>query len=354
MKILMVITGMQSGGAERVMATLCNNLSANHEVRLAIMKGAESDYELSEKVEIVAGKVKGKNLLDSVKFTRRVVNEWKPDIILAFMTKSNIIALMSRLVTKYKCPIIIAERANPFYAGKIFKLMRRFLYPLADGCVFQTLQAQKYYMDRKMLKCKSIVLRNPLNPDFNVIPYEGDRKNKIVTMGRLSVEKNQKMLIEAFSYIADKYPEYSVEIYGDGPLHDELEQSIRQYNMEKRVFLMGRKDNVKEYVKDASIFVLPSNSEGMPNALLEAMALGLPSIATDCPIGGSAVIINDGVNGFLIPMNDAKTLSEKISSLIDNKDLADRFGMEARKVLVDFNTDKVCSQWEEYLISVKK
>ena len=149
---------------------------------------------------------------------------------------------------------------------------------MADGCVFQTKQAQDYY--KNILRCESIVLRNPLNPDFKVSPYSGQRKKKIVTMGRLSEEKNQALLIRAFAKIADKYPEYMVEIYGDGPLHDELDQLIQKVGMEGRVLLMGRKNNVQQYIQDASVFVLCSNSEGMPNALLEAMALGLPSIAT--------------------------------------------------------------------------
>lgn len=350
MKILMVITGMQSGGAERVMATLCNELVKNNKIRLICLRNDKSDYELDARVEFVSGYVKNKNMVKAILVVKKQIREWTPDVLLAFMNKSNVISLIANKLAGNQTKIVVAERANPYHTSSYMKLMRRMLYPSAQGAVFQTSLAQAYYKD--ILKCKNVVLRNPLSPDFNVIPYDGERKKKIVTMGRLSGEKNQKMLIEAFCLVANKHPEYSVEIYGDGPMKEELEQCIYQKNMENCVFLMGRKDNVIEYVKDASIFVLTSNSEGMPNALLEAMALGLPSIATDCPIGGSAVIIKDGVNGFLVPMNDAKTLSEKISSLIDNKNLAERFSLEARKVLEDFNTDKVCYQWEEYLRSV--
>lgn len=351
MKIMMVITGMQSGGAERVMATLCNELTKQHQICLAIMKSRDSDYVLSDNIEIRTGNVKNKNLIDSVRFTKNTIEEWEPNIILSFMTKSNIIALLARFGIKHKCKVIIAERANPFYAGKMFKIVRRFLYPLADGCVFQTKQAQDYY--KNILRCESIVLNNPLNPDFKLTPYEGKRKKKIVTMGRLSPEKNQVLLIRAFARISEKYPEYTVEIYGDGPLREKLENLIRETGVENRVFLMGRKDNVQQFIQDASIFVLPSNSEGMPNALLEAMALGLPSIATDCPIGGPAMIVQNNKNGLLIPMNDEEVLIESLERVICDQKFAEQIGKTARNVTIDFGTEKVCAEWEAYLKKVE-
>lgn len=351
MKIMMVITGMQSGGAERVMATLCNELSVNHNVRLVIMKDNKSDYELSEKVEVVSGNILNKNLLKCIKFTSSQMDLFKPDVVLAFMTKSNIIALSAKMCAKVKAPVVIAERANPFYAQKVFKIIRKFLYPKADGFVFQTKQAQEYY--KEMLKNKSnIILKNPLNPDFKVEPYEGERKKKIVSVGRLSVEKNQRLLITAFSQIAEKYPDYIVELYGEGPLRGELEEYISQLKMENRVFLMGRKDNIQKYTADAEIFVLPSNSEGMPNALLEGMALGLACISTDCPIGGPAMIINNNENGILVPMNDADKMAEAIERLINDKELARSMGEKAKNIVNEYDAKAVCRQWEEYLVSV--
>lgn len=347
----MVITGMQSGGAERVMATLCNGLSNNHSVRLLIMKSAESDYRLSDKVEVCAGNIENKNLFKCVSFTVKQMKQWKPDIVLSFMTKSNIIALCAKKSAGCDAPVVIAERANPYYAGKIFKLMRKFLYPTADGFVFQTKQAQDYYKD--IIKNKSnIILKNPLNPDFKAVSYEGERVKKIVTMGRLSVEKNQKLLISAFSKISDKYPDYRVEIYGDGPLRKELEDYINQLGLEKQVLLMGRKNGVQQYIADGEIFVLPSNSEGMPNALLEGMALGLACIATDCPIGGPAMIIKNNENGILLPMNDVDKLAEAMEKLIENKPLALSMGEKAKNIVNEYNAVTVCKQWEEYLVEV--
>ena len=350
MKIMMVITGMRSGGAERVMATLCNELSRRHEVRLLSMRKEDSDYELSTRVIFKKGNIENKSFVKSVRVVHREIQAWKPDLILSFMTKSNIIALTVKLLFGIQIPVIIAERANPYYAGGIFKCIRRFLYPLANGAVFQTEQARDYY--NEIIKCKTVVLKNPLNPDFMIVPYKGERKKKIVTAGRLSKEKNQKLLIDAFSQIAEKYPEYSVEIYGDGPLRETLDQYIKNLGMQDRIKLMGRKNHIENHIKDAEIFVLPSNSEGMPNALLEAAALGLACVATDCPIGGPAVIIKDGYNGLLVPMNDEKTMAEAIEKIITDSELSKMLKGNAVNVVNDFETCHVCELWEQYLLEV--
>lgn len=242
------------------------------------------------------------------------------------------------------------QKEQTHITQKIFKIIRRILYPLSNGCVFQTKQAQEYYQN--IIKCETKVIRNPLNPDFKVKPFDGIRTKRIVTMGRLSIEKNQIMLIDAFSKIAKCYPEYILEIYGDGPLRSELQQQIKTLNMENKIILKGRKDNIQQYIFDAEIFVLPSNSEGMPNALLESMALGLACISTDCPIGGAAVIIENEKNGLLIPMNDVDALVQSIKILIEDSKFAHKLRLEAVKVLDDFDAVNVCMNWEIYLKNV--
>lgn len=352
MKILMLITGMQSGGAERVMATLCNNLSQNHIVRLGIMKTAESDYRLFDRVQITAGNVSNQSLLQSVRFSRNEIDTWKPDLVLSFMTKTNIIAMLAKKTSKYKPPIVIAERANPYHTHGILRIIRDYLCRFADGAVFQTEQAQAYYKD--IIKCRSVVLRNPLNPDFKVEPFRGTRTKRIVCVGRLSEEKNQRLLIDAFADLARDFPDYKVEIYGDGPLKANLKAHIEDLRMQDKILLMGRKDRVQEHIRDAACFVLPSNSEGMPNALLEAMALGLPSIATDCPIGGSAFIIDHNVNGILIPMNDKDRLKAELRKCLTDKGFAEGIAQKATEVTRDFDAERVCKEWETYLLEVQR
>lgn len=350
MKILMIITGMCSGGAERVMATLCNELIKNNHVRLLSLKDDHTDYQIDAKVEFIGGNVKRWDALKASIFVKKQMEEYKPDVCVSFMTKTNIIALIAKKISKQKPPVVIAERANPYYTTGVLAWIRKKVYPLADACVFQTSLAQDYYKD--LLKCNSIVIRNPINPDFRIRPYKGQKSKRIVTVGRLSTEKNQKLLIDAFGKVADKYPEYTVEIYGDGPLKEELTQQIEVSGLTDRVKLMGRKENIQDYIKDAEIFVLPSNSEGMPNALLEAMALGLACIATDCPIGGSAVIIRNEINGLLIPMNDISKLAKSIERLIEDKVFSDSLREKATQVIEYFDATQVCNEWEQYLDTI--
>lgn len=350
MKILMVITGMRSGGAERVMATLCNALSKTNEVRLFILKDSSSDYKLEERVEIVAGNVKNQSVFQSVNVLKKQFVEWNPDVILSFMTKTNLVVLLAKILQRSNKPVVIAERANPYNAKLPYKILRRILYPKANGCVFQTKQAQDYY--ENIVKCDSVVIRNPLNSDFSTEPYNGIVEKKIVSVGRLSVEKNHKLLIDAFSRVAQHYREYTLEIYGDGPLREKLEMQIRELRLENRVFLMGRKENIQKHICSAEVFVLPSNSEGMPNALLEAMALGLACIATDCPIGGSAVIIENEKNGLLIPVNDEDALVEAMERMMNDAVYRNLLRSEARKVVELFEEGKICKEWDEYLKKV--
>lgn len=352
MKIMAVITGMKSGGAERVMATLCNEFSKNNEVRLIILKEEESDYEISDRVDIIAGNIKHKNVFKSIFFVKKQIINFEPDVVLSFMTNTNIVTLVAKKISKRKCPVIISVRANPDYSNWIYYFFKKLIFPIANGCVFQTKQAQECY--KNILKCNSVVIRNPLSRDFNIKPYTGIRNKKIVCTARLSTEKNQQLLIRAFDRIKDKYPDFRVEIYGEGPDRGKLQSLIEKLNIEHQVILMGRKKNIIECIQDASIFVLPSNSEGMPNSLLEAMALGIPSISTDCPIGGPSVIVNNNENGVLIPMNDENALISAIERIINDKDFADKISKNGTHVVDDFNTEKVCKEWEDYLKSFIK
>lgn len=352
MKILAIITGMTNGGAERVMATLCNHFSKNNEVELCILKNKTSDYVISDKVKIVSGNIKNKNMVKSIKFIKEQIEEYQPDIVLSFMTKTNIVTLLAGKKAAYKCPIVISERANPYHTKGILDFLRKKTYKYTDGCIFQTKDAQEYY--NNILKCESIVIRNPLSPDFKIKPYEGKREKKIVCTARLSKEKNQQLLIKSFAKIKNKYSDYKLEIYGEGPDKDSLQQLIDELNIGDRVKLMGRKKNIIDCIKKAAIFVLPSNSEGMPNALLEAMALGIPSIATDCPIGGSAILIKNNENGLLIPMNDEDKMIGAMEKIISNQDFSNRISQNAAKIVDYFESEKVCKEWEDYLIIVKE
>jgi glycosyltransferase involved in cell wall biosynthesis len=234
---------------------------------------------------------------------------------------------------------------NCEYGGKLGGFVGKHMIPHADGCVFQTKEAKSWFP--KEFQKKSAVIMNDVDKVF----FETERVggSHIVTLGRLSSQKNQKLLINAYSKIAGKYLETDLMIYGIGALKDELEEQIRTLGLSDRVRLMGLTKDVPTILAHAGYFVLSSDYEGMPNALMEALAIGVPCISTDCPCGGPRTLMKDGENGLLIPVGDESRLIEALDKLLSNQELADRLGQNAKEEAKKYRTEKVFEQWKEYV-----
>lgn len=198
------------------------------------------------------------------------------------------------------------------------------------------------------IRKKSVILPNSLNPAFIRRRYEGERRKEIVTVGRIDSNKNQKMLVEAFLEIAEEYPDWKCILYGDGEGRKDIEMLLQNHAAGERVVLAGRQDNIHEKIYESSIFVLPSNCEGMPNALIEAMALGLAVISTDCPCGGPRDLIEDGVNGILIPVGDKEVLKEKLCKLMSAPETMQHLGINATGIVQRLHPDAVNEAWKGY------
>jgi len=222
--------------------------------------------------------------------------------------------------------------------------------PRADGCVFQT-QEQKDYFPEK-LQQKSRIIMNQVNESFFEASHEGERRG-IAAVGRLNHAKNQAMLIRAFSRIADKTDE-KLLIYGMGELYEELDALIKELGLEGRVKLMGSTNDVAGAIKGAKLFVMSSDYEGLPNALLEAMALGLPIVSTDCKGGGARMVIKQGENGLLCPVGDDKALAEAMLRLLDEPEYAAKLGRAAKLSAEDFRPQRVFRLWEDYVEEIIK
>lgn len=151
----------------------------------------------------------------------------------------------------------------------------------------------------------------------------------VVFVGRLSIEKGPRELIQAFEAVSKENPEAELWMLGDGPLRRELEEEISERGLEGKVKLCGNVADVREYLKAADVFVLPSLSEGMPNSLLEAMASGLACVATE--VSGSEDIVEDGESGLLVAAGDVVALTEAILKLSISPELRSRLAVAARK-----------------------
>jgi glycosyltransferase involved in cell wall biosynthesis len=183
----------------------------------------------------------------------------------------------------------------------------------------------------------------------NVDYYEGERRKVIVSVGRICAQKRQDVLIDAFQKIADKNKEYNLEIYGKGDMLEELKARVESYGLSNRIKFIVTGANVFQDMKNASLFAFTSDYEGLPNALLEAMALGLPCVSTKCSPGGAEALIEDGKNGYLVHCGDVNALAERIDYMLSNYDKALAMGKEAFKIRNRVELQVILDEWERYI-----
>ena len=157
------------------------------------------------------------------------------------------------------------------------------------------------------------------------------------------------MMINAFSMLADEFPEYKLIIYGQGVLEDELRAQIKALNLENRILLPGFASNILEKVAPCSMYVSSSDFEGISNSMLEALGMGLPTVVTDCPVGGARMVINSGENGILVPVGDTKAMYEAMRSILKDPALAAQLSQEAIKVRDKFPLCKIAKRWLDVL-----
>ena len=162
------------------------------------------------------------------------------------------------------------------------------------------------------------------------------------------------MLIDAFSIISKKYPDYELHIYGEGAEHQILQDQIKALQLERKVVLHGFVENVYEKIKNAAMYVSTSNYEGMSNSMLEALAMGIPRICTDCPSGGARMVIRDSKNGLLIPVGNKGKLVEAIQMYIENPQLAEKYGKNGKRIIDSMSEEKIADKWERYIVATTK
>ena len=310
-KIDIITKAMTSGGAERVIAQLANYF-VTHGIRCRIITtdNQEVMYPLNEKIMVVPiGKKSNNKIIDRVvrySALRKVVLSDLPDVILTMPEDTGIYAILALLGTGI--PVYVSERNNPWVMPnvKVTRFLRKVAYPFANGIIFQTEMAKSFFP--KYIQRKGIVLPNPVDDSRIPAPYEGKREKRFVAVGRLEPQKNFSMLIEAFAEFNKEVSGYRLMIYGEGKERDKLEKLIADLGMQDIIYLPGRDKDVLNRINNAAAFILSSDYEGMPNALIEAMCMGMPVISTDCPSGGPQELIKSGENGILISVGNKENL----------------------------------------------
>jgi len=258
------------------------------------------------------------------------------------MEEPNFRAILATRGLPVKTLVSVRNDPNKEYAGKLGAFVGKVLLPMADGCVFQTKEAQEWFPER--LQRKSKIIYNAVKEDF----YQIERtpvRGEIVTCGRLVEQKNHALLIDAFSEVLKKYPFVTLKIYGEGALREKLQHQINDLGLEKKAFLMGATSDVEKVLQTADLFVLSSDYEGMPNALMEAMAAGVPCISTDCPCGGPRELFGEDASDKLVPCNDSAQLAEAICKVLETT----KDGMTEKRHAETFKPDRVNQMWKDYV-----
>ncbi len=360
MHIGMLIGALSRGGAERVLLNIARDLkSKGNKITIVTQFKADDEYEVPEGIErIVFGltpeEESGSRLKDIKLRLQKLSGVWqkdKPDVILSFIGKNNFMAI--RTGHKLGIPVVAAVRAvrdMEYYTPLMRFLADRYL-GRAEAVVFQSRDNFNAF-SRKVRK-KGVILKNPIDESFFEKVYEGEREKRIVSVGRIDKEKNHKLLIDAFIETANENREaaegWTLEIYGEGDLRSILTEYVEKCGFADRIFLPGKTSDVAGSIRKAGVFVLPTNMEGYPNALIEAMILGLACLSTDCPAGGPRELIMHDVNGLLTPVGDLAKMKENLQILINNRQKREAFGVNAKKTAALYSPENVLGEWEAVL-----
>ena len=348
-RILFVNSSLTSGGSERVMSLIANEFSKrDYKVDMVLLYNYGYDtYDVNDKINVIRfnceSKIKPIKKIRQVKELRKVLKANKYDAIISFMQSVNIVTLIANIGLKNK--VIVSERCNPKVRKSFIKnFLSNILYKKAYKIVFQTEEVKKYF--KKDIQNKAVVIPNPVNNSLPE-PYKGVREKRIVGIGRLTEQKNFKLLITGFSKFSKKHSDYILEIYGEGPLLNELQEYSNKLDLGNRVIFKGYTKDVLNCIQKAGIYVSTSNYEGISNSMIESLAMGIPTICTDCPVGGATMMIKDNENGILIPVGGESELIEALEKVASDSNFAKKISENSVKIRKEYSLKNIVNIWEK-------
>jgi glycosyltransferase involved in cell wall biosynthesis len=323
------------------------------QVTLATFDSAEGDfYPLAETIarrsyndESSGQKKILHSSIQRTRWLRRVMQQTRPDTVISFTDRTNVLTLLA--AQGLDIPVIVSERVDPtmYDPGRAWRIGRRLTYPTATAIVVQTGEIEQWAR-LHFPRTRAVIIPNPA--PVSVPPGDRTPIPQIIAAGRLTRQKGFDLLLDAFSHVASRWPEWNLKILGEGEARPELEARIRQLGLVDRVTLAGQRSDALDQIAASSIFVLSSRFEGFPNVLVEAMSTGRAVVSTDCR-SGPADLVDHGINGLLVPPEDVSALTSAMEQLMANPADRIRLGSSARTIHERLSLKNILDQWNRLI-----
>ncbi len=348
MKLTFVTSTLHAGGAERVISLLANSFcQKGYEVEIVCINKHLVFYPIDETVKVwfAEDEVKSPSILKKVLWLRNYIKNDRPNVVIAFMLEVYCVTLASLIGVSV--PVISSERIDPHFFGRAKGLLRWLLLRRTTHLVVQTVRIKDFYSAK--LQSRTTIIPNPVTDKvFSLTPTL--KQKRIIAVGRLAYQKNYPMMFRAFAKVHHDFPDWQLVVYGNGPQKEEIRGVIERLGMEGHIILAGKSDHVVEEMNKSSLFVMSSDYEGMSNALLEAVCVGLPVISTD--VSGAKDLITDGVNGYIVPVGNERALTLALSSMLSSPEKMDEMGRQSKALAPRFREEQIVGQWEELIKKV--
>ena len=342
-RIVFVTSTLSSGGSERVISLLANALQVRgHVVEIININRHEVFYPINAEVKLTfveeecGGNIIGKKM----RWLRSYIKKNRPDVVIPFMTDVECVTLIS--MVGLHIPVISSERYDPRASNMLYKTIRWLFLRLTTHLVVQTEDIKSCYS--KAMQKRTTVIYNPVRNDIFTSPIPPFSIKRIISVGRLAPQKNFPMLIQAFSEIKDEYPDWQLLILGEGPERERLQMTVESLQLTERVLMPGRSEHVIDELRKSKLFCMSTNAEGMSNAMIEAMCVGLPVISTD--VCGAKELLGNPMSGMIVPVGDTKALAEALRKLISDEETRMKMSERNLAKATLFKQDWIVDQWE--------
>ena len=356
MKVTFIIGALGGGGAERVITNLVKKFEDRGvDASIITIYGDFQTYEVDARAEVIHLQMKSTSFgrhIYTLKQLRKEIIKNNPDIIVSFIDQVNIHVALAYIGLKKKPKLLFSTRNDPHKdpRQRIYRIVRDIVYRTADAVVFQT-ELQKEYFCKKLSKnALQTIIENPVKEGLP--NYAGKDSLYFLAAGRLVSQKNYKVMIDAFKIVHEKHQEYELHIYGEGKLYNELVRYIADLELSKVIKIFHFTDKIHDFMAGAKGYLLSSDYEGISNSMLEALAIGVPTVSTDYPSGGARKYIKNGKSGYLVNCGDSKAFAEAVIDIIEHNDKAIKMAQSLFELRNSLSADAITERWIQFISDV--